>query len=143
MKKNSKQFIGGPIAKPQQLALRKFSRRDFIRATAGAAAGVTLASGLPAFAAKRNKGLPTPNKSGIQHIVVVMMENRSFDHFLGWLPNADGHQAGLSYADKNGSEFATYPLAPDYQGCGHPGPAHDYAAGRVQYNNGACDGWLR
>ena len=26
-----------------------------------------------------------------------MMENRSFDHFLGWLPGADGRQAGLQY----------------------------------------------
>ena len=24
-----------------------------------------------------------------------MMENRSFDHYLGWMPNADGHQAGV------------------------------------------------
>src|SRR5689334_12305900 len=35
----------------------------------------------------------------IQHIVLVMMENRSFDHLLGWLPHADGQQAGLSYVD--------------------------------------------
>src|ERR1043166_1417661 len=31
--------------------------------------------------------LPPPAASGINHIVVVMMENRSFDHFLGWLPD--------------------------------------------------------
>ena len=36
-----------------------------------------------ASAAKPVSGLPKPEKSGIQHIVVVMMENRSFDHFLG------------------------------------------------------------
>ena len=30
--------------------------------------------------------LPAPGRSGIEHVVVVMMENRSFDHFLGWLP---------------------------------------------------------
>ena len=28
-----------------------------------------------------------------------MMENRSFDHILGWLPGADGKQAGLTYVD--------------------------------------------
>jgi phospholipase C len=32
-----------------------------------------------------------------QHVVVVMMENRSFDHFLAWHPTADGMQEGLSY----------------------------------------------
>ncbi len=39
--------------------------------------------------------LPSPQESGIEHIVVVTMENRSFDHFLGWLPGADGKQAAL------------------------------------------------
>ena len=29
--------------------------------------------------------LPDPSNSGIEHIVFVMMENRSFDHYLGWL----------------------------------------------------------
>jgi phospholipase C len=31
---------------------------------------------------------PDPKRSGIDHVVVVMMENRSFDHMLGWLPGA-------------------------------------------------------
>jgi len=86
--------------------------------------------------------LPDPAVSGIEHIVVVM-ENRSFDHFLGWVPGADGRQEGLTYADRNGVPRATYPLAPDYQGCAHPDPDHSYAGGRVEYNQGACDGWLR
>jgi phospholipase C len=71
------------------------------------------------------------------------MENRSFDHLLGWLPGADGRQAGLVYTDRNGVPYSTYPLAPDYQGCGHPDPAHGYDEGRVEYDNGRCDGWLR
>jgi phospholipase C len=60
-----------------------------------------------------------------------MMENRSFDHFLGWLPGADGKQAGLAYVDRNGVTQPTYPLAPDYEGCDHPGPDHSYEGGRV------------
>jgi phospholipase C len=71
------------------------------------------------------------------------MENRSFDHLLGWLPGAAGMQAGLSYTDSAGVSHATYPLAPDYQGCGHPDPDHSYEGGRVEYDGGACDGWLR
>src|SRR5262249_37764751 len=47
--------------------------------------------------------LPDPAASGIDHIVVMCMENRSFDHFLGWLPGANGRQAGLAYPDKNGT----------------------------------------
>ncbi len=71
------------------------------------------------------------------------MENRSFDHLLGWLPGADGKQAGLSYSDTKGASQTTYPLAPDYTGCGHPDPDHSYDQSRVAYNNGAMDGFLR
>jgi phospholipase C len=120
------------------------SRRRFIRAASVAAAGAAFTGvGAPAGAARRNKALPAPNKSGIKHIVVVMMENRSFDHFLGWVPGADGRQQGLTYYDEAGVAHSTYHLAPDYQGCGHPDPDHSYLGGRVEYNNGACDGWLR
>ena len=44
--------------------------------------------------------LPNPADSGIDHIEVVTMENRSLDHFMGWLPNAGGKQAGLTYVDR-------------------------------------------
>ena len=87
--------------------------------------------------------LPAPAQSGIDHVVVVTMENRSFDHFLGWLPGANGMQAGLSYADPNGVRRNTYPLAPDYTGCPHPDPDHSYSGSRICYNNGAMDGFLR
>ncbi|MGZ4560206.1 MAG: alkaline phosphatase family protein [Mycobacteriaceae bacterium] len=86
--------------------------------------------------------LPSPSSSGIDHIIVLMMENRSFDHFAGWMPGADGKQAGLSYQDRYGVSHPTHHLA-DSQGCGHPDPDHSYEGGRVQYNGGACDGWLR
>jgi len=82
-------------------------------------------------------------ENAIQHIIVVMMENRSFDHVLGWLPGADGRQAGLAFPDRNGVLVPTFNLAPDFQGCGHPDPDHSFDGGRVELNNGACDGWLR
>jgi phospholipase C len=108
------------------------SRREFLRtfAVASTAAGASFAFG---------KGKDAP----FDHVVVVMMENRSFDHMLGWLPNADGRQAGLTYYDLAGAAHSTYPLAPDFQGCGHPDPDHSYEGGRIEYNGGACDGWLR
>jgi hypothetical protein len=31
----------------------------------------------------------------------------------------------------------------DFQGCGHPDPDHSYEGGRIQYNNGRNNGWLR
>lgn len=87
--------------------------------------------------------LPNPASSGVDHIVVVMMENRSFDHFLGWLKNADGKQAGLKYADSQGVIHETYSLSGDYTGCPHPDPDHSYVGGRVEYDGGLMDGFLR
>ena len=101
-----------------------------------AAAGTALAVGITPRAA-------AASPQDIQHIVLVMMENRSFDHILGWVPSADGQQAGLTYLDRAGQPQATAALAPDYQGCSHPDPDHSYEGGRFEYNSGACDGWLR
>src|SRR4051794_36562673 len=120
----------------------RVNRRQFLGRSAAAAAGISIGSHF-ASAATRNKILPKPQKSGIDHIIVVMMENRSFDHFLGWLPGADGKQAGLAYVDRNGLVQPTHPLAPDYQGCDHPGPDHSYEGARVEYDNGRGDGWVR
>ena len=120
----------------------RYSRRQFLEQAALASGALALA-GPSALAAKGSVRLPHPKNSGIEHIVVVMMENRSFDHLLGWLPGADGRQTGLSYEDAAGDSHATYPLAPDFQGCLHSDPDHSYEGARVEYNGGACDGWLR
>jgi len=79
----------------------------------------------------------------IKHIIFVMSENRSFDHMLGWFPNADGKQRGLHYLDSNGVSHPTYHLAPDWTGCGHPDPDHSYDGGRTEYDNGKMDGFLQ
>jgi phospholipase C len=71
------------------------------------------------------------------------MENRSLDHLLGWLPNADGKQAGLTYVDNQGVAHQTYSLSGDYTGCPHPDPDHSYDAGRLEYDGGKMDGFLR
>lgn len=117
------------------------TRRRFLKMAATGA--LTMPSVGALQAAKRVKSLPKPQGSGIEHVVLVTMENRSFDHFLGWLPGADGRQAGLTYVDRAGVAHPTHALAPDYQGCAFADPDHSYEGGRIEYNNGACDGWLR
>jgi phospholipase C len=87
--------------------------------------------------------LPDPASSGIEHIVIVTMENRSFDHLLGWLPNAEGKQAGLSFNDKNGQSHSTHSLSGDFTGCPHNDPDHSYNGSRVAYDGGTMDGFLR
>lgn len=117
-------------------------RRMFL----GSLCGSYLAAGWPssrAFAQSApSTPLPDPEASGIDHIVIVTMENRSFDHFFGWLPNANGIPPGLSYPDASGVRHPVYSLAPDYTGCGHPDPDHSYPGGRTCYANGQMNGFL-
>ena len=118
------------------------SRRRLLGAAS--ASGLAAATGvsrlLPASAA--SPSLPAPGASGIEHVVVVMMENRSFDHYLGWLPGADGRQAGLSYVDRRGVRHPTHRLTA-YDGCGFEDPDHSWEGGRIQLNNGLLDGFLK
>jgi phospholipase C len=121
-------------------------RRDFLRGVVGTSGAVVAGSltgkDLLASETAALAKLPSPAESGIEHVVVVMMENRSFDHLLGWLPGARGRQAGLKYKDSAGVAHPTYRLT-TFTGCGHPDPDHSYAGARSEYNNGKMDGWLR
>jgi phospholipase C len=123
------------------------SRRTLLGAAGatGAAGALALAGasrliGDPAVSAIST--LPAPSASGIEHIVVVMMENRSFDHFLGWLPGADGKQSGLRFQDRYGAWHATHHMT-SFNTCGFNDPDHSYEGGRIQLNGGRCDGWLK
>ncbi len=90
---------------------------------------------------------PSPQGSAIEHIVVLTMENRSFDHFLGWLPNAEGwltKDPGLTYTNSSGQSYPPQNLAGDYTGCGHPVPDNSYGTpNQTAYDGGKMDGFLR
>ncbi len=125
-------------------------RREFLQRAAmagGLAAGyatVLSPDALLAEAAKRHRRhLPGPRNLPIDTFVVLMMENRSFDHYLGWLPKADGRQKGLVYTDSGGQTLSTQRLTGDFQGCAHPDPDHSWRGGRTQINGGRMDGFLR
>jgi phospholipase C len=109
-------------------------------ATAAVAGGVAMSTPAPSRA--QSGRLPSPEESGIDHVVVVMMENRSFDHFLGWVPGADGVQAGIRQVDTAGDALESWDLAPNYQNCQFADPDHSYQGGRRQVNGGAMDGFL-
>jgi phospholipase C len=129
--------------------MRGFSRRQFLAGAGIGAAGlatggwgtITDAAAAAAKPSGRTR-LPDPKTSGIDHIVVLCMENRSFDHFLGWVPKANGRQRGLTYLDTAGAPHTTHRLT-DWQGCGFEDPGHGYDAGRVQLNGGKCDGFIK
>ncbi len=96
-------------------------------------------------------------ESGIDHVVVVMMENRSFDHWLGWLAEDEAYlEAGRERYGKDfsvdGNQHQTFasPTGPvttehlvgaadepsPYQGCGHGDPGHGWDQGRAQRDGG-------
>jgi phospholipase C len=126
-------------------------RREFLqRAALTAALGMGIAGALPAEtivaeAARRQRRvpLPSPRNIPIDTFVVLMMENRSFDHYLGWYEKADGRNEGLVYQDGQGREVRTHRLTPDFQGCGHPDPDHSWKGGRFQLNGGRLDGFAK
>ena len=83
-----------------------------------------------------------PGLDQLQHIVVLMMENRSFDHMLGSLkavnPKIDGVDGGFSNPDANGNAVQPKALA-EFQDQLQPDPDHHFPAVDLQIfggNNG-------
>jgi len=108
-----------------------------------AGAAVTGTDLLSRAAASATPALSPHGSRGIHHIVVLMMENRSFDHFLGWLPGADGRHDLAFVSAVDGHTYPNYPLAPDFQGCGYSDPDHSWEGFLVEHNYGRNDGFLQ
>lgn len=87
--------------------------------------------------------LPNPKDAPFDTVVILMLENRSFDHLLGWVPGANGRQAGLVYPDLHQAPASTYALGTNTQACTDKDPAHDWQSMVRHYNGGKCDGWLQ
>jgi phospholipase C len=153
---HSSRFARGELADPElterleaRSADQLLRRREFLGRTAALAglagmAGVLPTDTLVAEAARRagRAPLPRPRELPIDTFVVLMMENRSFDHYFGWHPRADGRNEGLAYPSLDRSQsFATHHLGADFQGCGFRDPDHGWIGGRHQYNGGAMDGF--
>jgi phospholipase C len=127
-------------------------RREFLSRTALAAGASAAAASLPlnallAEVAKREalaSSLPSPSNVPIDHFVVLMMENRSFDHYFGWLPDADAVQSRTYLDPDNGNtpvstRHASTLGQAQWQGCGHPDPDHSWNGGREQLGSSKTD----
>jgi phospholipase C len=154
---------GNDAARPRSLG-----RREFLLG-AGAIAGATALGGRRAWATPMRAGAAprlaptsvldaTASVAPFDTVVVVMMENRSFDHLIGWAGTdaafldagrqrygagfaIDGNQS-QTYTDAQGQQVATHWLPGTageqypYQGCGENIPGHGWNAGRVQMRDG-------
>jgi phospholipase C len=90
---------------------------------------------------------PTPPEVGIhkvQHVVVIMQENRSFDHYFGLYSGADG-------LPQQGGEFTVCVPDPDNGGCVRPyhdatdkngGGPHGSSNAGADINSGKMDGFV-
>jgi phospholipase C len=80
-----------------------------------------------------------PGLDNLRHIVVLMMENRSFDHMLGSLtavnPQIDGITGALNNPDTTGALVNPQPQA-QFQGQLDPDPDHHFPAVDLQIFGG-------
>src|ERR1035438_9842599 len=80
-----------------------------------------------------------PGIDNLRHIVVLMMENRSFDHMLGALkaqdPRIDGLTGNENNLDTTGATIKVQPLA-EFQSQLDPDPDHHFPAVDLQIFNG-------
>src|SRR5215472_17076940 len=119
------------------------TRRTFMQLM-GASTGAALTGTelLAQAAAHASPAKSSAGSKGVEHVVILMMENRSFDHFLGWLPGAQGRH-DLIFEATDGKFYQNYPLAPDFQGCGYIDPDHSWEGWLIQHNRGKMNGFLR
>lgn len=82
--------------------------------------------------------------ANIDHIVVLMMENRSFDHMLGYLRKHGGRGDidGLVGGETNNYKGVDYPSVPLAGGVFHPNPCHRHACVLNQVDGGRMDGFV-
>ncbi len=82
----------------------------------------------------QSQATPPPFSSKIQHVVVVIQENRSFDNLFNGFPGADTAQSGIN------SKGEIVPLAAVPLEAGHD-PGHIHAAFKAAYDHGKNDGF--
>ncbi len=123
-------------------------RRTFVKGALAAATVSPVNLALPSLRAGRR-----PARSPVEHLVVVMMENRSVDHFLGWYGAENEEYDGIqdaSFRDlRQGADGPMMDTASwgarghqNFHGRGFADPSHGWTGGRAERNRGACDGWL-
>jgi phospholipase C len=97
---------------------------------------------LPLAYAQQIRSINNPATNPINHIVVIMQENRSFDNYFGTYPGASGIPRGTCM-----------PLSPDHPNVGCVKPflstnvisgdlPHGYQSSVIAHDNGKMDGFM-
>jgi phospholipase C len=77
----------------------------------------------------------------IQHVVVIMQENRSFDEYFGTYPGADGIPKDTCVPERRNGRTCVRPFA-DHRDVNGGGP-HGAVAAAADIHRGAMDGFIR
>ncbi|MFF3558669.1 phospholipase C [Streptomyces sp. NPDC002574] len=133
------------------------SRRRFVTGAAALAGAAGVAGVLPENLARAATAAPAKGTlSQIKHVVYVMMENRSFDHYFGTYPGARGFGDPTAITLPNGNSVFQQPdpanpdgyLEPFHMStlttgaAAIPSLSHDWRDQHASWNQGAMDGWL-
>ncbi len=124
--------------------------------TVPASGGGAASTGASSAAARGPNSLPDPTRAAgtadaslpFDHIVVVMMENHSFDNYLGMLPVSGQPQADGFSLDASGAPTNYNPLDDGYQKafhmqgtCAPNGVTQSWDSSHKQIDNGKMDGF--
>ena len=115
-------------------------RRNFVKSLAVVGSGIAL-FGLDGCSLK-TPATTTSNPPGfekLEHFIFIMQENRSFDHYFGTYPGAEGLPGGISFKDPNdGAMVSPYH---DTNNVNLGGP-HGWDNAQNDINSGKMDGFL-
>ncbi|MFD3835751.1 phosphocholine-specific phospholipase C [Streptomyces sp. NPDC058642] len=128
------------------------NRRRFLQLAGATSAFTALSSSI-----QRAAALPANHRTGsiedVEHIVVLMQENRSFDHYFGALRGVRGfgdprpvrHENGRSIWHQSDGTKDVLPFHPEADDLGMQfleGLPHGWTDGQQAYNGGKYDKWV-
>jgi len=135
------------------------SRRRLLQGGAALIAGAGLAAYLPLSLRRAMASSPTTpfDPTQVKHVVMLMQENRSFDHYFGALsgvrgfsdPNAKTLGTGRSVfyqpdaANPDGYLLPYHLDTTTTSGQAMPALSHQWQIQHASWNHGNMDGWLR
>ncbi|MBV9719463.1 MAG: hypothetical protein JOZ77_09085 [Candidatus Eremiobacteraeota bacterium] len=105
---------------------------------ATAACGGTATNATPNGAATLPYSRRASSSSAIQHVVIVIQENRTFDNLFATFPNADGTTQGRMKLPSGGYSYIPLQKSNLVEPCDF---GHSYRGYRKDYDNGAMDGF--
>src|SRR3954469_18187491 len=112
----------------------RIHRRRFLKGV-GALGASCAASPFVAGAASVTRPRPNP----IQHVIVDMQENRSFDHYYGFAPWAGRYGVPNNYSQPNGAGGIVKPY--HFTSLSTPDIGHSWNEMHAEYHGGAMDGF--